>query len=90
MENVCIYPFSVIDENWSEIESLREDIYDLARMHLQDEIEEYVEQLSGLMDVREDLRDQSEEFDELIEQVGGITPELRELSSPEIYDRLVD
>lgn len=90
VNNICIYPFETVSENWAELESLREDIYDLARTHLQEEIEEYVEQLSVLEGVREDIRTESEEFDELIEQIDGITPELRELLSPELYDRLIE
>ncbi|MFD1634642.1 hypothetical protein ACFSBJ_13005 [Haloplanus ruber] len=91
VEEICIYPFHTIHRNWREVESLREDIYELARTHLAEEIEEYVERLEELTEVRDELRGQIDAFDELIEEVGEtIIPELRELLQPDIYDRLVD
>jgi hypothetical protein len=91
VDGICIYPFGRIQQNWSEIESLRDDIYGLARNNLSDEIEEYVEQLEELIEVREGLRDRHESVDELLSEVGGaITPELEELLEPEIYARLID
>jgi len=91
VDDVCIYPFAIIEQNWSEIETLREDIYQLARDHLEEEIYEYIQQLEELIEVRGELREKHEIVDQLIEQVGGaITPELRELLEPEIYDELID
>lgn len=91
VEGICIYPFSTIRENWAEVEELRDDIYTLAREHLDEEIQEYIQQLEELVEVREELREEQDIVDELLEEAGpGITPELRELLEPEIYDRLIE
>lgn len=91
VDDICIYPFFTIEQNWSEVETLRENIYELARELLSDEIEEYIAQLEELTEVREELREKHDSVDKLISEVGGaITPELRQLLEPEIYDRLVE
>lgn len=91
VEGICIYPFYTIQENWTEVEDLRNDIYTLARECLDEEIEEYIEQLEELVEVREELREDHDIVDELLEEAGpGITPELRELLEPELYDRLIE
>jgi hypothetical protein len=90
VEGVCIYPFEVLDRNWGSVESLREDIYELARENFQSEIEQYVEELSVLLETREELREEEEVIDEMIRQVPGITPELHELLHPELYSQLVE
>ncbi|WP_127341326.1 hypothetical protein [Halorubrum sp. 48-1-W] len=90
VDGVCIYPFYIIESNWKEIQLLREDIYELARDLLSEEIEEYIQQLKDLISVREELREKHDSVDELLSAVGkDITPELRELLEPEVYDRLV-
>lgn len=89
VDGICIYPFQIIGSNWSDVEALREDIYELARAHLFDEISEYVNQLEELEVYREVIKEEEESMKELLEQMNGVTPELRELLTPEIYDRIV-
>ena len=90
VDEVVIYPFMEISRNWEEVESLREDVYELARSHLEEEIEEYVDQLRELMRMQEKLRKEHEEMAELIDMAGILTPELDELLTPELYDQLLN
>lgn len=89
VDGICIFPFEQAESCWVEIEELRDDVYELGRTHLDEEIDEYVEQLSELQDVRQRLRDEHEEMDELLSN-NEITPELEELLQPVIHERLVD
>ena len=90
VEDICIYPFEVIAENWGEVESLRDDVYGLVRTHLSEELEEYLEQLQTLMEHRQIIRERHDEIDDLIEEMGDITPGLREILTPELHDNLIE
>jgi len=90
VDGICIYPFEQVEACWEEVEELREDIYELGRIHLDEEIDEYIERLSELQELRERMREEYEEIDDILDQVGDITPELEELLQPEIHDRLVN
>lgn len=85
-----VYPFHDACKNWSEIESLREDIYELARDLLQEEISEYVQQLKSLEETRQRISEKEEVMSDILETDQNLTPEISELLTEDIYERVVE
>ncbi|WP_148680427.1 hypothetical protein [Halovivax ruber] len=92
VDDICIYPFEIIAENWDDVVDLRDDVYAIVRMTLQEELDEYVEQIRELKRVREELRDEHEIFDDMLQELEneGVLPSMRELLTPEIHDRITE
>mgnify|MGYP000524840272 CR=1 FL=1 len=90
VDNICVYPFQIISGNWPEVEELRNQVYEIVRTTLGEELSEYMEQLRELKQVREELQNEHDFVDEMLQEMEGegVLPSIRELFPPEIYEQI--
>jgi len=55
VDGICIFPYDVIEDNWSELESLHKSVESLLKEHMEIELKEYRDRLQDLEDVSDDL-----------------------------------
>lgn len=55
VDGICIFPYDVIEENWSELESLHNSVENLLKQHMETELTEYRDRLQDLEEVSDEL-----------------------------------
>lgn len=55
VDETCIFPYEVIEENWKAVTSLHESVTELIQTHMEEELNEYKKRIQALDDVSEDL-----------------------------------